>query len=96
MVLESCGHQTKNWAHLYGHDNEFFDVYTHLVEGKHVNDFYLQDGILNHFGQICVPKEEHKKLIWEAHYSKVTGHFGIGKNTAILQRYFYCPRIKND
>ena len=41
MVLESCGHQTKNWAHLYGHDNEFYDVYNQLVEGKHVNDYYL-------------------------------------------------------
>ena len=89
MVLESCGHQTENWAHLYGHDNEFSDVYTQVVEGKHVNNFYLQDGMLCHFGQICVPKEEHKKLIWEAHYSKVVGHFKIGKTNAILQRYFY-------
>ena len=86
----------KNWAHLYRHDNKFSDVYTQLVEGKHVNDFYLQDGMLCHFGQICVPKEEHKKLICEAHYSKVAGDFGIGKTISILQRYFYYPKMKND
>ena len=54
-----------------------------------MNDYYLQDGMLCHFDQICVPEEEHKKLIWEAHYSKVAGHFGMGKTTAILQKYFY-------
>ena len=55
MVLESCGHQIENWAHLYGHDNEFSNVYTQLVENKNVNDYYLQDGMLFHFGQICFP-----------------------------------------
>ena len=89
MVLESCGLQIENWAHLYGQDNEFSNVYTQLVEGKHVNDYHLQDGMLCQFGQICVPEEECKKLIWQDHYSKVAGHFGMGKTIAILQKYFY-------
>ena len=89
MVLESCGHQIENWAHLYAYDNEFSDVYIQLVEGKHANYYYLQDGMLSHFGQICVHEEEHKKLIWEARYSKVAGHFGIGKTTTTIQIYFY-------
>ena len=54
-----------------------------------MNDYYLQDGMLCHFGQIYVPETKHKKLIWEVHYGKVVGHFGIGKTTAILQRYFF-------
>ena len=54
MVLESCGHQIENWAYLYGHDNEFSDVYTQLVEAKHVNDYHLQYEILFHIGKICV------------------------------------------
>ena len=39
MVLELCGHQIENWVHLYGHDNEFSNVCTQLVEGKYVNYF---------------------------------------------------------
>lgn len=35
-----------------------------------------------------------QKLIWEAHYSKVSSHFGIGKTIAILQRYFYWPKLR--
>lgn len=44
---------------------------------------------------VC-PMQNAKKLIWEAHYSKFVGHFGIGKTTAILQRYFYWPKLRND
>lgn len=61
-----------------------------------MNDFYLQDGMLCHIGQICVLEAERKKLICEAHYSKGARHFGIGKTLATLKRYFYCQKIKND
>ena len=96
MVLESCGHQIENWVYLYAHDNEFSDVYNHLLEGKHVDDYYLQDGMLCHLGQIYVPEAKRKKLLWEAHYNKVVGHFGISKTTTIIQRYFNRPKMKND
>lgn len=35
-------------------------------------------------------------MIWEAHYSCVAGHFGIGKTTDILQKHFYWPKMKQD
>lgn len=35
-------------------------------------------------------------MIWEAHYSRVAGHFGIGKTTSILQKHFYWPKMKQD
>lgn len=96
MGLNSCGHQIEAWACLYENNVKFVDVYNQLVKGQQVNGFYLQDGMLCHLGQICVPNAKRKKLIWEAHYSKVAGHFGIGKTTAILQKYFYWPKLRND
>lgn len=96
IVLDSCGHQSSTWEQLYSTDPDFANIYSNLVEGKSVSDFHLQDGFLCHNGHICVPTEERKKMIWEAHYSRVAGHFGIGKTTAILQKYFYWPKMKQD
>ena len=35
-----------------------------------------------------------KNLIWDVHYSKTTGHFGVAKTLVILQKYFYYPSLK--
>jgi hypothetical protein len=39
-------------------------------------------------GHLCVPTSEHAKLIWEAHYSQVAGHFGVKKIVVVLQNNF--------
>jgi hypothetical protein len=39
---------------------------------------------------------ESAKMIWEAHYSQVAGHFGMEKIVAILQKQFYWPKIRQD
>jgi hypothetical protein len=49
-----------------------------------VDNFHLQDGLLCRLGHICVPSSERVKLIWEAHYSQVAGHFGVEKTVAML------------
>jgi hypothetical protein len=36
------------------------------------------------------------KLIWEAHYSQVAGHFGIEKTVAVLQKHFYWLKLQQD
>jgi hypothetical protein len=54
-----------------------------------VDNFHLQDGLLCHLGHICVPSSEQAMLIWEAHYSRVAGHFGIENIVLILQKHFY-------
>jgi hypothetical protein len=36
------------------------------------------------------------KLIWEAHYSRVAGHFGIEKTVVVLQKHFYWPKLRLD
>jgi len=35
-------------------------------------------------------------MIWEAHYSQATRHFGVEKMVAVLQNYFYCPNLRQD
>jgi hypothetical protein len=47
-------------------------------------------------GHICVPSSEQAKLIWESHYSRVAGHFGIEKTVAMLQKHFYWPKLQQE
>jgi len=92
-VLNSCGHETSDWPHLYKSDPEFGHTYQTLLEGRHVPDFHLQDALLCHLGHLCVPSSERAKMIWEAHYSRAAGHFGVEKTVAVLQKYFYWPNL---
>jgi len=95
-VLNSCGQETLGWPHLYKSDPEFGSTYQTLLEGKQVPNFHLQDALLCHLGHICVPSSECAKMIWEAYYSWVTGHFGVEKTISILQKYFYWPKLRQD
>jgi hypothetical protein len=47
-------------------------------------------------GHLCVPKRECAKIIWEAHYSRVAGHFGIEKIVVVLQKHFYWEKLRQD
>jgi hypothetical protein len=67
-----------------------------VIEGTLVGNFHLQDVFLCHLGHLCVPSSECAKLIWEAHYSQVVGHFGVDKMDAVLQKYFYSPKLRKD
>ncbi|MCY6525139.1 integrase zinc binding domain-containing protein, partial [Actinobacillus pleuropneumoniae] len=64
-----------------------------LLDGQHVPDFHLQDDLLCHLGHLFVPSSERAKMIWEAHYSRAVGHFGVEKTVAVLQKYFYWPNL---
>jgi hypothetical protein len=61
-----------------------------------VDNFHLQDGLLCRLGHICVPSSERAKLIWEAHYSRVAGHFGVENIVAMLQKHFYWPKLRQE
>jgi hypothetical protein len=93
MVLNSCGHETSEWSQIYSSDSDFATTYQLLAAGTPVTYFYLQDGLLCHLGHLCIPSSERAKLIWEAHYSRVVGHFGMGKIVEVLQKYFYWPKF---
>jgi len=95
-VLDSYGHKTSGWPHLYQSDPEFNSTCQTLLGGKKVPNFHLHDALLFHLGHICVPSIERAKMIWEAHYSRVTRHFEVEKTVAILQKYFYWPKLRQD
>jgi len=35
-------------------------------------------------------------MIWEAHYSRVAGHFRVEKTMVVLQKYFYWLKLPQD
>ena len=83
-VLNSCGYKTYNWLLLYKRNPEFSHTYQTLFEGNQVPKFHLQDVLLCHMGNLCVPSREHAKMIWEVHYSWFTGNFRVEKIVAVL------------
>jgi hypothetical protein len=95
-MLESCGHETFRWPHLYEIDLDFSTTYQFLGAKSVVANFLLQDGLFCRLVHIYVPPRERVKLIWESHYSRVAGHFGIEKKVAVLQKHFYWPKLRQD
>jgi hypothetical protein len=95
-VLHSCGHEASEWPQLYQQDLDFVTTYHLLGTGVIVTDFHIQDRLLCHLGHLCVPASERAKLIWEAHYSRMEGHFGTEKIMVILQKHFYWPKLRQD
>jgi hypothetical protein len=93
MVLDSWGHETSRWPQLYETNPDFTTTYQMLGANAVVDNFHLQDGLKCHLGHIYVPSSERVKLIWEAHYSRAAGHFGIEKTVAMLQKHFYWPKL---
>jgi len=96
MVLNSNGHETLGWPHLYKRNPELKNTYQTVLEGKKVPNFHLKDALLCHQGHIYVPSREHAKMIWEAHYSRVTRHFRVEKILKMLQKYLYWPNLKQN
>jgi hypothetical protein len=95
-VLHSCGHETSEWPQLYQQDSDFTTTYQILGTSAIVTDFHIQDRLLFHLGHLCVPTSDHAKLIREAHYSQVAGHFGIEKTVDVLHKHFYWPKLRLD
>ena len=92
-LLNSCGHETSEWSQIFSSDPDFATTYQAVSAGTPVANFHLQDGLLCHLGHLFVPSSERVKLILEAHYSRVAGHFGVDKIVAMLQKYFYWPEV---
>jgi hypothetical protein len=82
------------WPQLYNSDFDFSTPYQTLSARKEVPDFHLQDGLLCLLSHLCVPSSEHAKLIWESHYNREVGHFGVEKEVAVLQNHFCWSKIR--
>ena len=96
IVLNFCGHETSRWSQHYASDAELCITYQAMRKVTPISNFHLEDGLLCHLGHLCVPSSECANLIWESHYSKVVGHFGVGKMVAVLQKYFYWLKLRHD
>jgi hypothetical protein len=95
-VLDSYDHETSGWPQLYETDPDFATTYQMLGGNAVVDNFYLQDGLLCRLGHICVPSSEKVKMIWEAHYSQMEGHFSVEKIVAMLQKHLYCSKLRQE
>jgi hypothetical protein len=84
IVLHSYKHETSGWPQLYERDLDFSTTYHMMGTNTTVTDFHLQDRLLCHMGHLCIPSSEKAKLIWEAHYSWVAGHFDVEKIVEVL------------
>ena len=96
MVLDSCSHETYGWPHLYETEPDFSTTYQILGSNSMVTNFHIQDELLCCLGHLWVQSSERMKLIWEAHYSRVVGHFGVKKIVSVLQKHFYWPKLRQD
>jgi hypothetical protein len=96
MVLDSSTMRPPGWPHLYEIYPDFSTTYQILGANSVVANFHLQDRLLCRLRHLCVPSSEHVKMIWEDHYSRVAGHFGVEKTVAVLQKHFYWPKLRHD
>jgi hypothetical protein len=88
-VVHSYGHEASEWPQVYQQDLDFTTTYQLLGTSTTVTDFHIQNILLCHLGHLYVPTSERAKLIWEAHYSRVAGHFGMEKIVVVLHKHFY-------
>jgi hypothetical protein len=95
-MLHSYGHEASEWPQIYQQDPDFATTYQLLGTGETVTYFHIQDKLLFHLGHLFVPTREHEKMIWEAHYSRVVGHFGVEKIVVVLQKHFYWRKLRQD
>jgi hypothetical protein len=95
-MLHSCGHEASGWPQLYQYDPNFATTYQFLGTGENVTNFKIQDGLLCHLVHLCVPTRERAKIIWEAHYSRMGGHFCMEKTMVVLHKHFYWPKLRQD
>ena len=94
MMLKYYGHETFGWSQLYANYVVFLTTYQMLGVDTPVVNFHLQEGLICHLGHLCIPLRECAKLIWEAHYNRVAGQFGVDKTVAVLQKYFYWSKLQ--
>jgi hypothetical protein len=95
-VLHSYRHEAYEWPQLYQQDLNFTTTDQLLGTDATLMNFHIQDGLLWHLGNICVPTSKCSNLIWESHYNRMARHFGMEKTMLVLQKHFYWPKLRQD
>jgi hypothetical protein len=47
-------------------------------------------------GHLSVPTSKCAKIIWETHYIRAVGNFGMKKTVVVPQKHFYWPKLRQD
>lgn len=93
VVLQNSSLKLEIYVEKYSTDVDFKDIYESLTHGTQVEEvnFHIHDRLLYHLGKLCIPQKESAHVIWEAHSSRIAGHFGVSKTMVQIQRYSYWP-----
>lgn len=87
----------ESYIEQYAKDKDFKDVYATLSLGKQVEelDYYIKEKLLYHLRKLCIPQAKRVNIIREAHTSLISGHFGVSKTLAQLERFCYWTRMND-
>jgi hypothetical protein len=82
---------------LYATDVDFKDAYENCREGRTLNKYVLQDGLLYRANKLCVPASSvHLLFLQEAHGGGLMGHFGVKKTEDVLAAHFFWSKMRRD
>ena len=90
-MLQNIYLEHESYIEQYVEDIDFKDVYEPLTHGTQVEEesYHVHDKLLYHLCKLCIRQGERAHVIREAHSSRVSGHNGVGKIVAQLQRLCY-------
>ena len=96
VILQNSSLMHDGYKEQYGDNCDFQDIFHKLSQDNENGniDYHMHDGLLFHLGKLCIPIGERTNLIREAHTSRISRHFGVGKTLANLQRYYYWPKMQ--
>jgi Integrase zinc binding domain len=81
---------------LYVDDEFFGKIKDECAKGPY-KEFMVNDGYLFYGNCLCIPNYSLRwKIIKEVHDGGLSGHFGRDKIGALLQDYFYWPKMMKD
>jgi hypothetical protein len=86
LIMKNIALARDSDVEQYARDDDFKDVYETLTKKIHNKgvDYHPHNNILYHLGKVCISKDGRVNVIWEAHTSFISVHFGVGKTVAEL------------
>ena len=88
IVIQKSPLVHASYVEQYTKDEDFKEVYVSLRHGYHNEElnYRINEKLLYHLGKICIPQSVKVHVIREAHTYLTSGHFGVGKIVAQLQK----------
>ena len=97
IVIQQSPLVHASYVEQYTKDEDFKEVYESLRNGYQNEElnYHINDKLLYHLGKICIAQSERVHVIRETHISLISGHFGVGKTVAQLQKFCFCPQMND-